>query len=73
MNTSIGCPTCGAIPDKLAYSIPEFMQLSGIGSRTGVYQEFNNGRLKTIRVGRRRLIPREAAEEWLASFQRDQQ
>jgi excisionase family DNA binding protein len=51
---------------KLAFSIHEFMQASGMGSRTGVYQEINAGRLKTIKVGRRRLIPYESAKEWLA-------
>lgn len=50
---------------KLAYSIPEFQELTGIGSRTGVYAEIHANRLKTIKVGRRRLIPREAAEQWL--------
>ena len=52
--------------EKIAYSIPEFMQASGIRSRTGVYSEINEGRLKTFKVGRRRLISREAAKKWLA-------
>ena len=57
--------------EKLTYSIPEFQQLTGISSRTGVYQEINAGRLKTVKCGRRRLIPREAAEQWLARLQRE--
>jgi excisionase family DNA binding protein len=57
--------------EKLTYSIPEFQQLTGISSRTGVYQEINAGRLQTVKCGRRRLIPREAAEEWLARLQRE--
>jgi excisionase family DNA binding protein len=57
--------------EKLAYTIPEFMDVSGLGSRTGVYQEINAGRLKTVKSGRRRLIPREAAEQWLARLQRE--
>ena len=57
--------------EKLTYSIPEFQQLTGISSRTGVYQEINSGRLKTIKAGRRRLIPREAAEQWLARLLRE--
>jgi excisionase family DNA binding protein len=56
---------------KLAISIHEFMQASGIGSRTGVYQEINAGRLKTIKVGRRRLIPYESAIEWLERHVRE--
>ena len=57
--------------EKLAYSIPEFQQLTGISSRTGVYQEINSGRQKTIKAGRRRLIPREAAEQWVARLLRE--
>lgn len=55
----------------LAYSIPEFQQLTGISSRTGVYQEINAGRLKTVKCGRRRLIPLEAVKEWLAILERE--
>ena len=57
--------------EKLAYSIAEFIQASGIRSRTGVYSEINKGRLKTFKVGRRRLISREAAEQWLERRQRE--
>lgn len=57
--------------EKLAYSIPEFQQLTGISSRTGVYQEINAGRLKTVKCGRRRLIPLEAVKEWLAILERE--
>ena len=32
--------------EKLSYSIPEFQQLTGIRSRTGVYQEINAGRVE---------------------------
>lgn len=57
--------------EKVTYSIPEFQQLTGINSRTGVYQEINSGRLKTVKCGRRRLIPLEAVNEWLALLERE--
>jgi len=50
---------------KLSYSIKEFAKLNGLARGT-VYSEINAGRLKTIKVGRRRLIPVEAAKEWLS-------
>ena len=57
--------------EKVAFTIPEFQKISGINSRTGVYQEINAGRLKTIKCGRRRLIPLEAVNEWLALLRRE--
>lgn len=57
--------------EKVTYSIPEFQQLTGISSRTGVYQEINAGRLKTVKCGRRRLIPIGAVNEWLALLERE--
>lgn len=53
----------------LAYSIPQFLEASGLGSRTTVYHEIAEGRLKTIKVGRRRLIPYQAAQDWLNELQ----
>lgn len=46
-----------------AYSIAGFMAAFGI-SRFTVYKEINSGRLKTFKVGRRRLISTVAAEKW---------
>ena len=56
--------------EKLAFSISEFQQAAGGMSRSGVYQLINNGHLRTVKVGRRRLIPFESAKEWLAHLQR---
>jgi excisionase family DNA binding protein len=57
--------------EKILLSISEFRDAAGSLSRTGVYQEINAGRLKTIKVGRRRLIPYESAKEWLARCVRE--
>ncbi len=56
---------------RLAYSIPEFMRDAGLGSRSTVYKEIAEGRLKTVKVGRRRLIPADAAREWLDNLKGD--
>lgn len=53
---------------RLAYSIPDFMQAAGIGSRSTIYREISEGRLKTVKVGSRRLIPYDSAKEWLESL-----
>jgi len=45
-------------------SIKDFMERHGIG-RNCVYEEITSGRLKTIKVGRRRLIPQSCEAEWL--------
>ena len=51
--------------EQLAYSIPHFMDVADIKSRSTVYKEIAEGRLQTVKVGRRRLIPVDAAREWL--------
>jgi len=53
------------VQEQLAYSIPHFMDVDDIKSRSTVYKEIAEGRLQTVKVGRRRLIPVDAAREWL--------
>jgi len=50
---------------KLAYSIPEAAQALGIG-RTLAIKLVQSGQLRSIKVGRRRLVPAAALEELLA-------
>ena len=51
--------------EPLAYRVNEFCRVFGLG-RTKVYQLIAEGKLRTIRIGGRRLIPREAALALLA-------
>ena len=51
------------VSEKLCFSINDFALANGICRQT-VYNEINSGRLRTKKVGRRRLIPKEAAEAW---------
>ena len=39
----------------------------GIG-RTAIYELIKDGKLKTVVIGRRRLVPAEAIEEFIASL-----
>jgi len=50
--------------ERQAYDVPTFCQLFGIG-KTRTYQEIKEGRLKIVKVGKRTLIPAQAASEWL--------
>ena len=53
------------IRDKLALSIPEACELSGVRKDT-IYAEINAGRLQTAKINRRRVIRRAALDQWLA-------
>jgi excisionase family DNA binding protein len=46
--------------EPLAYRVNEFYRVVGLG-RTKVYALIAEGKLPTIKIGGRRLIPREAA------------
>jgi excisionase family DNA binding protein len=46
--------------EPLAYRVNEFCRVVGLG-RTTVYALIAEGKLATIKIGGRRLIPREAA------------
>jgi excisionase family DNA binding protein len=37
-------------------------------SRTALYELIEDGRLKTVKIGRRRLVPIEAIEEFIAGL-----
>ena len=52
-------------------SIDECCQVVGL-SRTRLYEEIGSGRLRSIKVGRRRLIPASAIQLWVAAQLEDQ-
>ncbi len=57
----------GQIVAKKALSIPEAVEVTGV-SRSTLYREIRDKRLKAIKVGRRTLVGREAIDEWLAAM-----
>ena len=52
---------------KRALSVDEFCYQHNVG-KTLTYREMANGRLRSIKIGRKRLIPSDAAEAWFSSF-----
>jgi excisionase family DNA binding protein len=50
--------------ERLLYPLAEAAQLLGIG-RTLLYEELAGGRIEAVSVGRRRLIPRDALDEYI--------
>lgn len=53
-----------------AYTIADFLKAYGIG-QTKFGELVKSGELRVRRVGRRVLVPREAAEEWFNSLPED--
>lgn len=53
--------------EKVAFDISEFCKAFGVG-RSFVYEELAAGRLKAKKIGRKNLITKADAEEWLASL-----
>ena len=52
--------------DDLVWTIEETIRAAR-SSRATVYREINEGRLKTVKVGRRRYVRPEDARAWIAS------
>jgi excisionase family DNA binding protein len=65
VQATAGSDPCSDLPRAL--SIDEFCSRYGVG-RTTAYQEIAARRLRAVKVGRRTLITRDAAEAWLASL-----
>jgi excisionase family DNA binding protein len=49
---------------RLAYDVQEFARATGLG-RSLAYELVRRGEVASFRVGRRIIIPRDAAEEWI--------
>lgn len=64
MSTHHGHQTAGA--DRLAYSVDEVAQLTGL-SRDLLYDEMRRGNLAYLKVGRRRLITRQHLDQFLTA------
>lgn len=56
---------------KAAFNVEEVMDSLGL-SRQSVYNEINAGRLRSFKLGRRRLIPADAVPDWVRSMQETQ-
>ena len=55
--------------ERRAYRIDDFCRIFGLG-RTGVYRLLKEGKLPSVVIGGRRLIPADAAEALLRGEQK---
>ncbi|REE96631.1 helix-turn-helix domain-containing protein [Thermomonospora umbrina] len=60
----------GESPDKALYRIPDVVEILSL-SRTVVYQLVNDGRLRSVKQGRTRLIPASAIAEYVALLEQE--
>lgn len=65
--TSHNSSEANAVAAPRLLSIKEGCRLLGL-SRTTLYGELSAGRLRSVTVGRRRFIPSDAIEEFIASL-----
>jgi excisionase family DNA binding protein len=56
----------GSLPERLALSVEEAARMVGI-SRRQIYEEITRGRLRTVKVGKRRLVPHDDLKHWLCT------
>lgn len=55
---------------KVLYTVPEICEATGLG-RSLVYELLAAGRIESVHVGRRRLVPAEAVERFVAELRQD--
>lgn len=54
--------------DRVTLSIAEATRILGIG-KSSLYQEIHAGRLRSFKLGTRRLIPMAAIRDWMTNRQ----
>lgn len=54
-----------ANPAKIALTVDEFVRLANI-SKSHFYRQLKAGRIKSVKVGHKRLIPASEPSAWLA-------
>ncbi|MER6316085.1 excisionase family DNA-binding protein [Streptomyces sp. NPDC001581] len=61
-----------AVPERRLHSVEEAAELLNVG-RSTAFDEIRLGRLRTVRVGRRRLVPIEYVDEYVELLKREAQ
>ena len=56
-------------PGRMALSPAEAARLVGVG-RTTLYEAMGSGALRSLKIGRRRLVTVEALKDWLTAAER---
>jgi excisionase family DNA binding protein len=62
--------TAATAAERLLYRPEEAAEVLGI-SRSTVYEEIRTGRLQSVRIGRRRLVPPEYIAEYVELLKRE--
>ena len=70
MDTATVSESGGATTERLAVSPGEAARLAGVG-RTTLYEAIGSGELRSLKIGKRRLITVEALRDWLAAAERE--
>ncbi|MDX3540902.1 excisionase family DNA-binding protein [Streptomyces sp. MB09-01] len=60
------------VPERRLHSVEEAAELLNVG-RSTAFEEIRLGRLRTVRVGRRRLVPTEYVDEYVELLKREAQ
>lgn len=60
------------VPERRLHSVEEAAELLNVG-RSTAFEEIRLGRLRTVRVGRRRLVPIEYVDEYVELLKREAQ
>lgn len=55
---------------KLLHTVPEVCEATGLG-RSLVYELITAGRIESVTVGRRRLVPADALESFVAGLRQE--
>jgi excisionase family DNA binding protein len=58
------------IEERLAVSAADAARLTGVG-RTKLYEAIGSGALRSLKIGKRRLIMIEALRDWLAAAEQE--
>lgn len=59
-------------PERLALTVSQAAEMIGIG-RTKLYDEIRSNRLRTFRIGRRRLVTVAAIRDWVERAEIEEQ
>lgn len=64
-------PTETPVTELQLYKVPEVMRMLKM-SRTVIFDQLRNGRLRSVRQGRARLVPASAIAEYIALLEREE-
>lgn len=53
------------------YPVPAVMEATGLG-RTTVFTLIRDGKLRSVKIGRRRMVPATALDEFIAELEAEQ-